>query len=198
MSSNCNDFPNVTIIPDLDYVVLVWNSNIVPSLYLSGTNCVASCPTGRYANVTNNECTLCVSPCSTCTTATSCLSCTATYSYFQTSCSLTCLSGYVSISQVCLPCTTPCGTCIITQTNCTSCLSSLSPSQYFIGSSCVITCPDTYYGNVSTLACTSCISPCMVETVPFRGRPCRIGVSTTSAFHGYGCRPSEHSRNPTF
>lgn len=149
--------------------------SITPSVYLSGTHCVTGCPSGRYANDTNNECTLCVSPCLTCTTASNCVTCVSTHSFLQNACLLSCPSGYVSINQICLACQSPCGTCSVTQTNCTSCLSTLSPSQYLAGNTCVATCPSGFYGNVSTLTCTGCVSPCATCTSASSCLSCVVG-----------------------
>ena len=169
--------------------------SITPSVYLSGTRCVGTCPSGRYANDTNNECTLCVSPCSTCTTASSCLSCIAPYSYLQSFCMFTCPSGYVSINQICVACTSPCGTCSITQTNCTGCLSTLSPAQYLTGNSCVGTCPDTFYGSVSTLTCTPCVGTCYTCTSSSSCTSCVAGTSLSQNSCIASCPDGQYSSN---
>jgi proprotein convertase subtilisin/kexin type 5 len=156
-----------------------------PAVYLSGTRCVTSCPSGTYTNDTNNECTTCTNQCLTCTSASSCLSCISGYSLFSNTCSQGCQSGYVSVNQICLACLFTCGTCSINQYNCTSCLATLSPKQYLTGNSCVQTCPDTFYGNISTLLCTQCPSPCYTCSSTSICTSCLDGYSLS--FNGSSC-----------
>lgn len=122
-----------------------------PAYYLSVNRCVTTCPAGTYANNSNSQCSQCPSQCTNCTSLTVCQSCASGSSLQGTSCISACLSGFVSINQVCMACNSPCATCQNTQDTCLSCRSNLSPRLYLSGSNCISPCPDTYYGNNSTL-----------------------------------------------
>jgi len=119
--------------------------------------CVLSinCPTGSYANSTNNQCSGCSSPCQTCSSSVSCLTCNVNYVLSGNICILSCLTGYLNITNVCLICISPCATCSISLNNCTSCLQNLSPSMYLNGNTCIIStyCPSNTYANNTLNSC---------------------------------------------
>ena len=83
-------------------------ANLSPEVFLSGNNCVQNCPDHFYEDSSNNQCTGCVSPCQLCTTQSACQSCVSGYFLLGTNCETSCSFGYVGISRVCQPCTSPC------------------------------------------------------------------------------------------
>ncbi|KAL4512432.1 hypothetical protein ABPG72_005434 [Tetrahymena utriculariae] len=128
--------------------------------YLSGTNCVATCPPGFYG--ITNQCQQCSSPCATCSgQSTYCLTCLNNaqnniniYSYKGT-CVPQCPQD-VSIpsNYQCLPCAANCAKC---QGDINNCLVCQNP-YYLNGNVCVQTCPNSTYPNAGK--CQSCFSPC--------------------------------------
>ncbi|EAR97451.2 leishmanolysin family protein (macronuclear) [Tetrahymena thermophila SB210] len=76
------------------------------SFYLQGTNCVASCNQGYYANQSNQTCVQCPANCSGCSDASTCTSCSNNYFLSQKSCVQTCPQGQTgNNSQVCISAT---------------------------------------------------------------------------------------------
>lgn len=64
-------------------------------------------------------------------------------------------------SLTCQSCTSPCLSCSVTQTNCTYCLY----GYYLINYRCLSNCSShlpllTYYPQLATLTCQSCVFPC--------------------------------------
>jgi proprotein convertase subtilisin/kexin type 5 len=153
-------------------------TTLIPAVYLSNYQCIQTCPTHTYANNLLSQCSDCQAPCVTCTSQAACLSCNSTTSLYQTSCLTNCPSGFTSIAQVCVSCLTPCQTCSTSQTTCTSCLSSISPSVFLTGSACVIAanCPLNTYPNSTNNQCTACVPPCL---------SCTTSSSCISCISGY-------------
>ena len=92
------------------------------TLYLSGTDCLASCPKGFYGRSSDNTCQPCISGCSACTDygLSFCSECTTVSStaYYKhigdTVCSTSCPNGqYIlaSIPNICQQCSSNCLTC---------------------------------------------------------------------------------------
>ena len=70
------------------------------------------------------------------------------------------------MSLVCTACDSAvfCRTCSGTTTNCTSCLTSVSPAVYLSNNVCGQTCPNFTFANTSTATCDNCQSPCELCT----------------------------------
>ena len=117
--------------------------------YLYQGQCLTSCPPGTY--LSNSSCISCPSGCYSCNSSANCTSCDSALSLLDISslgsCVSTCPSGYYSallISSIflntnyyeCLPCSSPCVTCSVDSTSCTSCVAGYSLS----GTNCLTTC----------------------------------------------------------
>ncbi|EAR96682.2 leishmanolysin family protein (macronuclear) [Tetrahymena thermophila SB210] len=73
------------------------------NFYLLGTNCVAQCSQGLYANQSNQTCTQCPTNCSACQDPSTCLSCSNGYFLSQKSCVKECPKGYSgNNNQICV------------------------------------------------------------------------------------------------
>ena len=105
--------------------------------------CVDSCPTGYVAESQrgNTVCLPCDPSCKNCfnTSANACLTCNA--------------GSYLSQGK-CLECENPCADCFGSAKNCTSCL-----TGYYYMSSCVSSCPTTYYPDDINKICLPCERP---------------------------------------
>jgi hypothetical protein len=125
-------------------------------LYLSGGQCLSSCPAQYYADTTL-MCSQCTGLCKTCSTKYYCLSCLTGY-LSNGYCYSTCPAGtYANLNiSVCETCVSPCLECTFSTTYCTRCTGGLVQYQ----GSCSSTCPTgTYLQDGSCLACTfPCIS----------------------------------------
>jgi proprotein convertase subtilisin/kexin type 5 len=137
-------------------------------LYLSGSQCLMSCPTGYWGNVTDHKCTACHVGCAACTddTITSCTVCanasgTLYYKHIgETVCNTTCPDGQfisASIPFLCQKCGSTCVTCSSTADNCTS--SSCAANLYYLSNSCLTACPTGYYAD-SSKQCQLCAAGC--------------------------------------
>jgi len=68
--------------------------------------------------------------------------------------------GTITVLQKCVPCTSPCLTCSTSQSTCTACIPTLSPSMYLNGITCQANCPPTFYNNNVNYVCTPCTNNC--------------------------------------
>lgn len=132
---------------------------------MTGNQCVvaSACPSGTYGNINNYQCSSCLSPCATCSSATICITCIQYYIFSNGFCISNCAVNQIPLNGICTNCTSPCSTCIDYLTYCLSCLT-LNPPVFLSGSSCLNTCPDTFYANSSSLICASCVPPCWTCT----------------------------------
>ena len=90
------------------------------STYLYEGSCGSTCPSGFYADSTNNSCSACIPPCKTCSSNSSCLTCTSGY-LDNNACTLSCnSSSYINSEFKCTPCVLPCLSCY-SETTCLSC-----------------------------------------------------------------------------
>ena len=87
--------------------------------YCSNQYICTICDAGYYPKATifppGLTCSPCISPCKTCLTQTQCISCVSG-SFLNVS-----LTTITSSSATCLNCSSNCGECLLTATNCTSC-----------------------------------------------------------------------------
>ncbi|EGR33445.1 leishmanolysin family protein, putative [Ichthyophthirius multifiliis] len=141
--------------------------------FYNNSQCISSCPKGKYADASTRICQDCNSKCATCSNATdcdtSCLFKCATCSN-ATNCD-TCFGNRVvttcecpaysynnlNYRQACIECSTisiGCSTC-----NATTCQACLSPN-FLDGNSCVITCPAGKWPNTANKQCTACLFKC--------------------------------------
>lgn len=140
-------------------------SSCISTAYLLVNSCLSACPSTYFSTTTSgmNICVPCNTACLSCTgaTNTTCQTCNSTYSLSGAICDLTCVSGYgiSSTAGICLLCTSPCAECYFSDTNCTKCVA--LPSQHYLftngsSSTCLTICPNTFFGNISTLLCEPC------------------------------------------
>lgn len=131
-------------------------ASCVNNTWLSGQSCVTACP-DKYYKGSNGVCIACVDPCDKCQSQTQCLSCKTGY-YYNFTCipANSCPSGtYANSSTLnCEVCTSPCASCSITGSNCTSCV---SPQLYY-DSTCSASCPSGMYQSGNN--CLNCTAPC--------------------------------------
>ena len=131
----------------------------------NSNQCLTSCPTKYYKDTTVSKCIACQLECTTCfgPSNSQCNSCQSGY-FLQptsTSCLDSCPLGYWSDSSknICSSCNLACSIC--TGPNNNQC--SVCSSQHFLqpnSSICLRTCPDGYYPNTLTKACSPCASTC--------------------------------------
>ena len=120
-----------------------------PTYIFYNNTCSLTAPLGYYNS--SGVASPCNSTCATCMNlANNCSSCIGNLSLSGNTCTLTCLSGQVGVSNLCTNCSaaTFCKTCSITTTYCTSCASS-SPTVYLSLGSCVPSCPNYTYPDSS-------------------------------------------------
>ncbi len=151
-SSSCQlcAFPCVTCLSEsqcLSCKIGYWSS-----LTLS----CSQCSLGTYPS--NGSCLSCPPSCTICYSATYCSACAVNYYLLLNACvgdpELCYSSGYYVAGRICYACLQPCGSCAVTASNCTSCLSGYI---FFLGQ-CLVECPSGYYRSNST--CLNCDVQC--------------------------------------
>ena len=136
--------------------------------YLHNFTCASTCPTGLYAEGSNNSCIACTNNCLTCASSAICQSCLPTYFLYQSTCISACPKGYFpnpsansSIGGTCSSCSLPCLTCL-SPVLCLACQSGFL--SQVINNTCLSVCEDTYYGRSADQICVKCVSPCLTCT----------------------------------
>ncbi len=128
---------------------------------------MANCPTGTFADNSNNECTDCHTDCVECTGDSElfCISCAdGFYLQNRTECKDTCPDGYYkdSTNNECSLCDVKCTLCEYNNTDsrveCTGC----ADSYFLNGIECVneSDCDEGYFANTANNTCDSCHSSC--------------------------------------
>jgi proprotein convertase subtilisin/kexin type 5 len=126
--------------------------------------CYSNCPILiTFENTLTKTCDSCSTNCLQCTgdfTGTTCSKCANGYVLDNGGCYIDCItSGLVRSNGICIACSSICGSCSITTTNCTSC-DYLSSYKYFYNNHCLSTCPSTYYNDNTFYTCTKCTPQC--------------------------------------
>ena len=149
--------------------------------FLSNSSCIYACPSGQYGNLNDFTCYSCATGCLTCFAgdAFSCYNCTAAnvsgtmtnyfLEYSTTKCQTFCPAGqYQNVTSYrCQLCDQNCKTCVTTSTNCLSCgFSSIGASLYLYQSTCLLSCPDQFFPNVTSNNCDSCFPGCLICNGP--------------------------------
>ena len=141
------------------------------NLFLSGSQCLLTCPISFWANTGTHTCDGCSPGCLTCTNigTNNCQSCTNVTStqYYKhigaTTCDTTCPAGqYIDAAYPndCRPCASNCITCLGTADHCTN--TNCSVNFLFLNNSCLSTCPTNYYyADTTARLCSSCASGCL-------------------------------------
>ena len=136
--------------------------------------CVSTCANGQYGDSTTGFCELCADGCKLCfgPNLTECTKCgpspnNASEKYykkeFETECTLDCPSGYyeLSLDYSCQKCHESCQSCGDNATDCPDCRNVTGIIYYNLNSnSCLIHCPDGYYGYDSNNTCLLCHEYC--------------------------------------
>jgi len=139
------------------------------TLYLLNSSCVigSSCSSGTYPNSSTFTCAACNENCTTCTSYLVCTSCVSGfYLYSSKTCVNVCPDGWLGVvvngGGVCQQCTSPCLTCSVSLSGCTSCLQNLTTALFLDGSSCVEApfCHNGTYANTTNFKCTTCSAQC--------------------------------------
>lgn len=175
-------------------------------MYLSGTTCLANCPSNTFG-AAGNVCSNCDGSCVGCTySSTNCIACHSSY-YRQagsTLCVNPCPSGYYGDpnTNLCTLCPSGCSVCSYGSglLPCTSCKVS-SGVYYYLDSTtnnCVPQCPSTYYANSTDLTCRACTGNCATCIDASNCLTCvassYLGVGTTTC-HSTACPAGQY--NPT-
>ena len=186
-------------------------------LYEPLNACVSQCPDNYYNDPTMTAnyryCTQCQAGCLTCDGAglTNCQTCqnatdngTTTNYYKEVSidhCVAVCSNGYFGNAgtNICDPCNTGCVRCEFNASFCYECKSESGNDYYkpVDANSCVLVCPDGYYGNSTDYSCRTCIyfslNGVCVLTCPADTFALRVDNSTTICKN---CNDSDVTGNP--
>jgi proprotein convertase subtilisin/kexin type 5 len=142
------------------------------ALFLSNGSCIFDCVAGQYENNVTHLCTACDTACRTCLDGTKnyCYSCgnVSTTQYYliigTTVCSQTCPVGqYIDAAHPnnCQPCSSNCVGCQGSASNCSADVGCLTNSFFNNATnSCLLVCPDAFYGDTITGFCESCAAGC--------------------------------------
>ena len=148
--------------------------------YWDDFNCVTSCSSSQYLNVSNNSCANCDSTCQECSgpSSNSCTSCIAGLMFSYGTCVNRCNSNQYlySTNNSCLNCDPTCQTCDgPLMNNCLSC----NPLNYFWSHfSCVTACSSLQYIITSNGSCGDCDSSCKTcsDSLPSNCESCFPGA----------------------
>ncbi|GBB91359.1 hypothetical protein RclHR1_01860013 [Rhizophagus clarus] len=140
----------------------------IPGYFLNGGECVKDCPTGKFANFTDNSCQACEPSCSNCKGPQNneCISC-SNKDFFNSNgvcSSASCLPGFTAINNICTKCHADCSECSGPGINqCTKC----PPNRPILtkDGQCVEVCQKGFYADESNQCqkcnddCSSCVGP---------------------------------------
>lgn len=134
------------------------------STFLYNGQCLAQCPTGKYADLPTLTCLSCDISCQTCVNEfLTCTSCPIDSYLMNYNCLNSCPAGYYGQNnlKVCLQCNNACSKCSFSANNCTSC-----NTPYFLDSfgSCSLDCPNGKWKDFNVNQCMDCLSPCATCT----------------------------------
>ena len=133
-------------------------------------NCNSNCSSpSTYYVLTTRQCLNCSGSCYTCQgpLSTDCLSCRPPLSLYGGQCVTNCPFGYYSTSTyVCKQCSSPCASCSMLSTNCTSCVSPYLTQSSNTGLLCVLNCLTSFYPNSTVQSCYPCSSACLTCSGP--------------------------------
>ena len=138
-------------------------------LFLHGSQCLLTCPTGYWANKTGHSCDACSLGCASCSYLglTFCSVCKndTTVIYYKdldtATCGTTCPDGQfisAAVPNICQRCSPTCLTCSVAAENCTNLNCSIN--YYYLNNSCLSACPNQYYADSTLRQCLICTSGC--------------------------------------
>ncbi len=140
-------------------------SSCVYPLLLQGSNCQINCDNG-FTKI-ESVCVGCSVGCLKCTDNLICYYCADNYYMYKGNCYSVCPAGTIGDkstgSWLCLPCNSPCKTCMNHPSYCTSCLNGMGYLQTSADQqSCVLTCVEGTYAEagvcqVCDFKCATCI-----------------------------------------
>lgn len=170
-----------------------------PTLYLYNSTCSSDCPTGTYKEASNCTCQDCADGCRECYGAglEKCTSCTNSSSsdvYFKVPnrdiCTTNCSNFYYGVEQynLCEPCHISCKTCSLDPLNCSACRNVSGIVYYSDNSTCVVACPEGYYGKPSDNTCDFCADECKACYGPTTSEctKCKINDTSVRFYKLYG------------
>lgn len=139
--------------------------------YSVNSSCLRGCPNNYYPNTTTDWCTKCDEGCALCygSGINACTKCEITNSsvyYFKVIdidiCNTTCPNGQYpyKLLLTCQYCSTTCLTCNTSATDCQTCNNVSGVPYYNHNNKCLLTCPDSYYGELSNNTCVGCFQGC--------------------------------------
>lgn len=143
--------------------------------YLYNNVCYNPCPAETYSDNGTQSCLLCLNLCSVCSvTSTNCSACDTAGPYISyllgSTCVTNCGNNYISNTNngagpnVCIICISPCLTCSLIATNCTSCI--IAPSiHYLYNHVCYDPCPAETYSDISNQLCYPCLNLCSICSI---------------------------------
>jgi len=114
------------------------------TFFLFNVACNYTCIDRYYPDSSTSTCLPCIHPCQLCTSAFICSTCVDPLLFL--------------VNGSCLSCSSPCLSCSGLRTTCTACQTN-SSSPYLVNSTCLASCPATFYDNGAFL-CLKCNSPC--------------------------------------
>lgn len=144
--------------------------------------CFTACPSGTYLRIEGGrECLNCRIGCSSCVSYSNCTSCSSGYNLINGYCSQSCPAFTFQLSSgFCMNCPDQCLSCK-SLVYCTACKPNyyLYVSSTYMTSTCVSTCPNTYYGDQSGW-CLRCPSTCVTCYNATSCTACAAGYSFTN------------------
>jgi len=165
------------------------------TFYLHNNKCDSNCPKGTYKDSESNTCEDCENNCAACSDSKNCVLCEEEFHLHEGDCVSTCPSGYVSINNVCVPCSDAnCDTCAPKADNCTKCLQNTGIALYVFNKKCQDDCPEGYRKNDETMRCDECIKEHCTKC-PAKGgctqceSPYMLKVDSTGTFCVSKCGP---------
>ncbi|KAJ7611693.1 insulin-like growth factor binding protein [Roridomyces roridus] len=128
--------------------------------FLSGGQCIDSCPKGTFLSADNVTCAACDSSCGTCSgSATNCLTCSASNQLASAGkCVSTCPLNTFSSNGTCLACHPDCATC--TGSSFSQCASCPPDRPVLSNGRCLPTCAQSQFFDPTSSSCQACDASC--------------------------------------
>lgn len=125
----------------------------------SQTVCVDVCPAMYYPDYTTHMCNICPLGCAVCSSPSMCITCQPGFFKYNNLCVMNCPLRYLTISDRCLQCVSPCATCTSSLLRCTTCIN----GYILLDGSCLLNCPPRYYLSQTLMSNINICSPCLPQ-----------------------------------
>lgn len=166
-----------------------------PATYMEDMNCIATCSVGKYAELSDRQCTPCATECVECTEGgpSHCTKCQIGYNLYNTTCVLVCPADKPFSDQDTLDCVASCANYTLIDGYLKHCYSICPVSYNVDGNNCVNACSlGRYLKDGICLDCNSKCAWCLDET----NRNCQ---KCTSGYYLDGLTCSDKcEENPNF